>query len=225
MNVIFASLLLAGTPANLDLNRLNEIELSADQGASVVYHILGPDADVREINEDGRTILLIVPREAGKLTLLLTIVNFETKKLTSKKLEFIVEGPKPDPNKPVIRPEPIDPVEPTDPIGDKDLLDLIPERSKELKKNCVTLADALEDNKSSVKIGLWSHEIGSRDLETLRSQIAKVISAIMSQSKSDHRPTDDADYRPFLSAVSQHLNKYDSAHTYLSELVRILRAI
>ena len=100
---------------DMKVGRHNIVELT-DADDQVIVHYVGVDCDTLQYVENGKRYVCITPQSIGKLRLLITIVNFETKKFESDNKEFDCVGKLlGGDDKPPVKEEPQEPEDPKEP--------------------------------------------------------------------------------------------------------------
>lgn len=202
---------------DMKVGRHNIVELT-DADDQVIVHYVGVECDTLQYVEDGKIYVCVTPQSSGKLRLLITIVNFETRKLQSDNKEFDCVGkPQGGDNKPPVKEDPVeeDPVEePTEGIDLSHFLDTIGDEGHE-----------------STVIHLFKLSIMELDpketLGTTRFKFNQVLRREIRKRKEASPAFDECDLTPFLArlhdALDNHVKKGDIKTT--SEYIAALKTI
>lgn len=178
---------------DMKVGRHNVVELT-DSDDQVIVHYIGVECDTLQYVEDGKRYVCVTPQSSGKLRLLITIVNFETRKFQSENKEFDCVGKRQGgDDKP---PEKDDPVE--EPTGVVDL-----------SKFLLSIKD---ENHRSTMAHLFKLSIMELDekepLETTRFKFNQILRREIRKRKEAINAFDDYDMTHFLAEVHNAVDKH-----------------
>lgn len=185
---------------DMKVGRHNIVELT-DADDQVIVHYVGVDCDTLQYVENGKRYVCVTPQQSGELRLLITIVNFETRKFESANKEFDCVGKvqggddKPPVDKPYedheVTPPP---VEDPDGVSLKYLLkEIADEGHRSTVAHLVKLSTALLDE--NAPLGTTRFKFN----QELRSEIRK--------RKESNNEFDEVDLTVFLAKVHDRVNE------------------
>jgi len=165
----------------IKVGRLHTVELCPVED-QVVVHQIGVEADTMHFEKDGKRCLVIVPQREGKITLMLTIVNFEDRKLESKDMVLECVG-----EKPATKPAPDSNLRPL-----SRLLTLLDSRYHSfIVHTIMTLSEGVEGHESLVVARVEFNDLLRRAIEG---------------KKATDKVADEVDFAVFLDAVHEEFN-------------------
>ena len=172
----------------IKVGRLHTVELCSTDD-QVVVHQIGVPADTMQFEKDGKRCMVIVPQESGRITLMLTIVNFEDKKLESKDVYLDCVG-----ERPVPKPEPA------------------PDGRLEPLSRLLTLLDAKYHSFIIATMRSLTETISERDNLTIsRINFNDLLRTAIEAQKARDKIADEVDFSVFLEAVHKDMNRHIAA--------------